>query len=1169
LAEVEAEAQDRIYVYVVAEKRVLRETLGRMLIANHFCLSQQTVKNHLYRMKHKIGAADRLSIVHTKVAEAGVLVIGWNLLQGLLSGCDLKTARVPSTRLQPFPVDCRPPPLASKRLPFLRLRLLLDEAYGCQRCPSGMGDGMRRTLFRGALALFLLRCALPAGLSAQQLATLNVSVTDQSAAGIPQARVTVKNTETGAKRTDLCNTAGLDVILGLPAGTYELTVEAPLFSSYRTTLTLAVGQIASLSVTLGVSGLKEQIEVREAAQGIDTEKSEVSQLIEQRKIADLPIAGRDFIDFVLLTPTANVGRSTAVGSQSPFTETVLQLSFGGLRETHSVLFALDGVDYTTSISGVQRISPSQDWVQEFRVVNSPFTMDNGRNLGSVVNTVTKSGTNDIHGSLYDYFRNNGLDAKNLLSAPGFSILRFNQFGANFGGPLRRDKTFYFLGYEGQRRAESPIYSSFILHCIDAGGCLGPSAPSINQVKQSLGLQPESLGSILEIDDFDKLIGKSTTVLSDKTSLNFGYLFNDERKQRTPGAAPGEGLPSSYRDNPVRDQTLYADLFHLLASTWSSDALLNFGQRTFRLNPVGAGFEPAITVPDLLTSGGFQGSVRYYSERHFQASENLTYVHGGHTFKFGGDFQPVWIGAQTTFVSPGFGVFTPQSFFGTGPFSGPPFGPGTAVQFLFLEPRDLFGQQVPQRTLPFQSGLYAGPAAADFEDSTQLNFGHKLFSIYVQDQWKARPNLTFTLGLRYDVDFLPSANDVRIVGKLHPTNYANVQPRASLANSFRGGKGVARAGFGLFTGPFDYSDLLVSWQGASPFTNMNQPLLSGFVDPSNSLVGFGPSGIVGASGPLLAGEGFRNLSKSGAYPPPNSLLQFPLGYAQLKFANAYAEQASLEIENEIARDLYVSVGYQFLHGLKLPLYSSINGLPDGTLPSGVQSFAPADSNFGFTFLASPSAYSIYHAGIASVRRNFAHHYSVLANYTFSKSIDLATDVQLADTPMDYLHPNRDRALGDNDIRHRFVLAILSESPADWPLLFRNFKVSLLNTLQSPRYYTILAGFDVNGDGDPFPDRVGNIGRNTYRGDASYTTDVRAQRAFRFTEHLKGEVSVEVFNLFNRQNVENIDTAYGAAVFSGQLPRAFGDGISSQANPTFGSPKFVAPARQIQLSLRVIF
>src|SRR5579863_1649383 len=128
--------------------------------------------------------------------------------------------------------------------------------------------------------------------------------------------------------------------------------------------------------------------------------------------------------------------------------------------------------------------------------------------------------------------------------------------------------------------------------------------------------------------------------------------------------------------------------------------------------------------------------------------------------------------------------------------------------------------------------------------------------------------------------------------MHPTNYGNVQPRTGLAYSFRQGKGVLRAGFGLFTGPFDYSDILVSWQGASAFTNMNQPLLSQFANPSSQLVGLGPSGIVGVSGPFLSSQAFEAFAHNGAYPAPNTLLQFPLGYAQRKFPNAYAEEASL-------------------------------------------------------------------------------------------------------------------------------------------------------------------------------------------------------------------------------------------------------------------------------------
>jgi hypothetical protein len=1017
--------------------------------------------------------------------------------------------------------------------------------------------------FLGLVWFFTLR------LAAQQLAVLNVTVTDPTGSVISHAKVTLRNTETEAKRTDFSSGVGVAIIPSLSAGNYQLKVESDQFSSYQAMLTLTVGQNASIPVTLGIKTLQEKVDVQETVQGVDSQKSEVSQVIDTRKISDLPISGRDFIDFVLLTPSVNVGRSTSVGAQSPFQETVLQLSFGGLRETHSAFFGLDGTDYTTSISGVQRVSPSQDWVREFRVASSPYAADNGRNLGAVVNTVTKSGGNDVHGSVYEFFRNNNLDSNNLLSAAGFNTLRFNQFGGNVGGPVRSDKNFYFVGYEGQRRAESPLYSSFILHCTDNPGCLGPGTPSINQVKQSLGLQPEDLGSILQIGDYDKFFGKVTNVLSDKSTLNIGYLFNDDRKQHIPGAAPGQGLPSFYRNNSVRDQTAYGNLLHLFGNHWTSESMLNFGRRIFHLDPVGAGFEPAILVADLFSSGGIQGGVHYYSEQHFQAVENLTYIRGNQSFKFGGDFAPVWIGAQTTFFTPGAGIFTPQSFFGTDPFDVPAFGPGTPVEFLFLQPRSFFGQQIPPRTLPFQAGLYAGPAASEFNDSTNLRFWHKLSGFYAQDEWRARSNLTLTWGLRYDVDFFPSAADVRVNGRMHPTNYGNVQPRIGLAYAFRQGKGVIRAGFGLFTGPFDYSDIMVSWQGASAFTTLKQPILPEFADPSHKLVGLGPSGIVGVAGPALASQAFSNFAHHGAYPDPVTLLQFPLGYVKRKFPNAYAEQTSLEVENEIAKDLFVSVGYQFIHALKLPLYDSINAIPNGTLPTGVQAFRPADPNFGFALEATPTAYSIYHAGTLSVRKPFAHHYSILANYTYSKSIDIATDIQLTDSPMDYLHPNLDRGLGENDMRHHFVLTLMGESPNTWSPALRNFKVSMLNTLQSPRYYTIFAGFDVNGDGFPFSDRVGNNGRNTYRGDSSYTSDVRVQRVFKLSERLNAEGSAEVFNLFNRQNVNGIDTVYGGPAFLGPVPRKFGDGIGSPANPTFGSPNFVAPARRVQISLRLNF
>jgi hypothetical protein len=1035
---------------------------------------------------------------------------------------------------------------------------------------------------------------LSSNVQAEELAILKVTVNDQTGAVIPDATVALQNAQTGVNRSDVTESHGLAVIPSILPGNYELMVTAKGFAARKLPVSLSVGQTASLTVTLAVT-VKEEVQVEDIIQGIDTEKSDISQVIDTPKIADLPVSGRDFIDFVLLTPSVSVGRSTAVGAQSPFTETVLKLSFGGVRESHTSFFALDGIDYTTSISGVQRSSPSQDWVQEFRVVDSPYAADTGRNLGSVVNTITKSGSNDMHGSAYEFFRNNNLDAKNPLSAPGFNTLRFNQFGGTLGGPVRKEKSFYFLGYEGQRRAESPLYSSFILNSI--GG--------INAVKQLLGLQPERLNSILTIDDYDRFVAKSNNVLSDTTFLNITYLFNDSRKQNARGAAPGEGLPSSYRDNPVRDQTVYSNLIHVFSHNLTSETLMQYGNRNFNLEPKGLGFEPALGIPDLMSSGGFVGSVRRYREQHFQLADNLTYTRGDHTFKFGAEIQPVWTSTQVTLFSPGFAIFSPQSFFGVFPFDPtvpggiPGTGRGTPVAFLFLEPRSLFGQQIPPRDPNFQAGLYAGPSEQIFNDATSVSYRHLLWSGYIQDQWKARSNLSFSLGVRYDVDNFPSGSELKQIGGFHPTNYNNVQPRASFAYAFHGGKGVVRGGFGLFVGPFVYSDILVSWVGASEFSYMNQPFLPEFKNPSQNLIGFGPSGAVGeAPIPPLLRSDFMNFVATGTYPSPNLLAQVPLGYAQKKFNQPFSEQASLEVEHQVGKDIYISLGYQWMHASRLPVYTSINGDCPGhveancpRLPSGKEFFCnttavqclaslppnvgaptpggPADPHFGFVLYVKPIGFSLYNAGTLSLRKAFSHHFDFLANYTYSKSIDIATTVNLPNTPENYLHPEFDRAVGDNDIRHRFTLAFLTESPKEWPILVRDFKFSLLTSLQSARWFSINAGFDTNGDGFPFPDRVGISPRNSYKGDPFYDVDVRLQRAIPITERIKGEASIEVFNLLNRANVEDVDHVYGLADFAGPVPREFGDHITSPANPGFGSPKFASDARQLQLSFRITF
>jgi hypothetical protein len=381
----------------------------------------------------------------------------------------------------------------------------------------------------------------------------------------------------------------------------------------------------------------------------------------------------------------------------------------------------------------------------------------------------------------------------------------------------------------------------------------------------------------------------------------------------------------------------------------------------------------------------------------------------------------------------------------------------------------------------------------------------------------------------------------------------------------------------------YSDVMVSWVGASEFSYMNQPLIPEFQNPSQDLIGFGPSGAVGTiGGPFGAFPAMLNFTTTGAYPAPSGpfpagLVQFPLGYAKRDFPLPYSEQASVEVEHALGHDFYASVGYQWVHGLRMPVYFSINGLPAGFDATGRQLFTPADPNFGFVLYVTPNGYSIYNAGTASVRKAMSHNFNFLANYTWSKSIDVATTVNLPNTPQNYLNPNEDRARGDNDVRHRFTMAFLAQTPKDTNVLLRNFKASILLSAQSGRFFTInWAGPDLNGDGFTFNDRVGNIPRNTYRGPGYFNTDLRIQRDLPVTERVKASLSAEFFNLFNRTNILDLNHSYLSdspiGDFNTPIPRFYGDGITDNGaggTSSFGTPQFTAPARQIQFSARFTF
>jgi outer membrane receptor protein involved in Fe transport len=231
-------------------------------------------------------------------------------------------------------------------------------------------------------------------------------------------------------------------------------------------------------VALEVAGKGETVVVTTEAPTIEPTRSEISQVVETQQVESLPTSSRVFTDFALLTPGVATSR-TSLGTT--FTEfEVTQISFGGMRSFSNEI-TVDGADFVNAASGIQRATPPQDSVQEFRVVNNSFGAEYGRAMGGIVNIVTKSGTNDLHGSLYEYFQNSATDARSLLQpAPLPHALRQNQFGATLGGPIVKNKTFFFMNYEGKRSAQSPTYPPDLVNNIQL----------IDQAKALMGLAPE-------------------------------------------------------------------------------------------------------------------------------------------------------------------------------------------------------------------------------------------------------------------------------------------------------------------------------------------------------------------------------------------------------------------------------------------------------------------------------------------------------------------------------------------------------------------------------------------------------------------------------------------------------------------------------------------------------
>ena len=597
-------------------------------------------------------------------------------------------------------------------------------------------------------------------------ALLNGTVTDEAGRTVANAAIAVRSLDTNQTFTAVSNYAGSYALLSLPPGSYELTVSSGGFGKYtRTGVELTVGQTATINVILKVAAHHETVNVTTEAPVLETTRTEISQVIETQQIQDLPISGRLFTDFALLTPSVAKSR-TALGTT--FTEfEVTQISFGGMRSFSNEI-TVDGADFVNTISGVQRATPPQDSVQEFRVVNNSFGAEYGRALGGIVNIVTKSGTNDLHGSIYDYLQNSSTDARSLLQpAPLPHALRQNQYGGTLGGPIRKDKTFFFLNYEGKRRGESPTYAPDLYNNI----------ANIDQAKGYLGLSPEGcdrppaqctgspfsyLKSVLKTNDNDYGFARLDHQINSNNRLAIRYVVEDARDMGeligNTEDGGGIGNPSGARNLFIRDQSLVGTINTVLKPNLVNTVLGQYSRRHY--NFPGATGEPDLSVVNDLEFGHNFGTYDAIYESRVQGSESLTWVKGNHVTQFGFDGNYVW--SYNNY--PG---FTPERIllpnldcmyafadaislltagaYGTVPGAANcPLAPGAdGVAFLY------WGDAVPRTG--FTNGFVPSPATGGgfgsgwpnaFPTNQYSNYAYSLnhgyWGFYGQDQWRITP-----------------------------------------------------------------------------------------------------------------------------------------------------------------------------------------------------------------------------------------------------------------------------------------------------------------------------------------------------------------------------------------------------------------------------------------------
>jgi outer membrane receptor protein involved in Fe transport len=1027
-------------------------------------------------------------------------------------------------------------------------------------------------------------------------ATLSGRILDTSGASISKARVTVASAATGFVRTVQSSDTGEYTIPALPAGEYTVSADFTGFRKQSKNVILQVGQSAELDFTLTPGGVEEKVEVAVTSELVEPTRTEVSTVITERQIINLPVNGREFIDFALLSPAVAVGDTTS-GSTDVIVEPVTKLSFAG-QNIHYNFIAVDGADDISTASGIQRGTPPQESVQEFRVINTDYSTEFGRATAGIVNIITRSGTNEWHGALYEYFRNDKMDAVNLLQATGAHVLRQNQYGAAIGGPLQKDKTFIYGNYEAQRRGESPFYNSAVLANIRV----------INEVKSIYGLAPEpSLGGVLRTNDTDNGFARMDHRFSENENMFLRYFANDGRLLNQSPLNDGFDLPSAFKNNFYRDQSLAGTLASVISPKLVNELRMQYARRSFDFPTVST--QPHLELSNTFTTGVNRGNPDFYRESRFELVDNVTRTFDRHAVSFGGNFNYV----ETTESFPLFYPFEADfpslgAFLGNDGANGAqcvsaPGDPGGAGPAGCQHPNVIFFERFQAPNFNEQSlntSVYRGTSfSSNIRNTAEGQLNHTYNGLYIQDRWRATNRLTLNGGLRWEWETWPS--------NVLNTQWKNIDPRLGVAYNIGTKRNVVvRAGFGLFHGIIP-APLLACQEpscGGTIGKYPGRPFENG-LNAKTELFAF-------ASKPAITSLALQGLVNDGAYPDnttdpftnpfpgckpisncgffgPSVVVRFDQNHQ-----NPYGVQASLALEFDPLPDTTVSISGLHVRGVHLGSFFNVNQpdpaavvtLHDSQGRTGPKNlycsvpaacpFTPGVRNFPIAiyFEATSRWDSQYDGLLINVNKRLGHNFSYGISYTWSKSIDDGPNPSFVLIPQDSQNFRAERALSSDDVRNRVVVNGTVTTPKTWNPFARDFLFSLIATIQSPMRFTKFAGFDANGDIFGNNDRVGIEPRNTFVGDNFRSVDFRIARTIPIRERKNFELIAEAFNLFNTTNIRFFNTVYGASDFCPVDPTAFGcsgatGNLEGSPNPLYGTPRAVFNPRQIQLALKFNF